>query len=588
MSLWTLKIGAVTQSLADWNIPRFDCRLVNLGIDTLVLRENPVDLNTPRLMVYDDVVVLYEDAVQVFAGLVTKTPKQGLPGQIETREYTVAGSMDVLNRIVYEQDWHSEAATTYFKGRVHLGRDINGDQLEVGEAIKDILDFADGTTGFSIDYTQADLDTLDTLPPANQVVDHTCYECIRKLLQWEPDVQVWIDYSAATPRIRFVRRASAASAPYDIDDLQALSINPRDDLAVDGVWLIFETFNTVDGDTYTDISEQKAGTTTGLNVLKQTLDLNGIESSSTVQEVKATAEAIPADLEDLTFWQTYVAGLSLFTGTPTISSPVPTGGGAATYGNVLVKGSVPVWTNKNTIEEEFTAKITGTLDGQSVTNLPIAVTLVLTDSDVGEETYSQLTSSSFLAAEVAPAGLADALYAARQDAPYEGRILIIADEPDFSLHTGKVINLTGGETAWQTMDAPIDSVTLTRTLDNAFNSINFGPPKHLAPQDYVELIRASRTRVQRSWTRKDPLNSDGGKIEENGHTPNSNGNMLGGGTGLPSTSSLNNDAMLIFDKSAGTVAWLEADEDQYKVFQISGAAAPRSIIADVPRTNSYT
>jgi hypothetical protein len=57
---------------------------------------------------------------------------------------------------------------------------------------------------------------------------------------------------------------------------------------------------------------------------------------------------------------------------------------------------------------------------------------------------------------------------------------------------GKVVNVEGGRTEWETMDAVVQSVE--ENVDTGEVAIILGPAKHLGPDDLSELTKSNRNR----------------------------------------------------------------------------------------------
>jgi hypothetical protein len=231
------------------------------------------------------------------------------------------------------------------------------------------------------------------------------------------------------------------------------------------------------------------------------------------------------------------------------------------------------------------AVIAGTLNGNRIENVPIAVSLVLTDATT--KTYSQLTASTYTAPEDIPTGLAAQLLDERSTLHYEGALSFVSEEPDFDICTSNVCNVLPGGTAatfddaqaWddsaQWLDtiegfagldsirAVVESVRIVRTAANTTTHVSIGPPRHLQAQDFIAIARASRDRITSSWSRKDPAGTTSGSVRSGGSTPNQNGNLLGGG--LPSADGkTENMAVYLKETTVGGETVLVADWDHLK------------------------
>jgi hypothetical protein len=122
-----------------------------------------------------------------------------------------------------------------------------------------------------------------------------------------------------------------------------------------------------------------------------------------------------------------------------------------------------------------------------------------------------------LAAEIAAASeqhvvpnLAQTMWAERQTLPWEGAVTIAREDVSADQWVGSVLNLTGGETAWTTMRAVIESES--HNLVTGRSSIAFGPPTHLAVQDRREMHAVARqsrmARAQAAQTMPPPPRED--------------------------------------------------------------------------------
>jgi hypothetical protein len=560
---WLLDINGTSKTLAAWYISSIKLEFVNRAASTLTILPVEGSGSATAIMTYGDTVKLYEDTTCRFWGTCLTSPIICLPGQKINRVYTVQDAFFRLAKEVYEQDWHEDTENTKYRGRVQLARDVNGAKVSVGASIEDILGYAIGA-GVELQYVGADLDALTTIAPDNEVVDLTCLEAIQNVLNWAPSVATRIDYSTTPyPTIRFIRRADAiTSGAVEIasDDMDELRATPRNDLQIDGVILSFEKTSTVDGETYTTTEQQTAGnTTTGINIIRQTIDLEGMSSSHTDQE--ATVETSDeVDPSQASFWTTWTPMLSKVSGLTVANSSGPDAATLEDYPRVLTAGTVPVWTGKVCTTGKFYAELSFTYNGRKIVNLPTEIELTLTDAET--ETYSQIISSSYKPGETVPAGLAASILAERSTLHYEG---YATDKNTsgitLSPTTTDVINFTNeghGIDGLDDINAVVESVSYVFDGRVSTRTISFGPPKRLGPQDYISIIRASRTLRESTWNRKDPASSSGNAIDASGPGPKANSIPLGDVL-PPATSSTTQYMALMLDASGATAgrAWLD-------------------------------
>jgi hypothetical protein len=126
--------------------------------------------------------------------------------------------------------------------------------------------------------------------------------------------------------------------------------------------------------------------------------------------------------------------------------------------------------------------------------------------------------------EAPPIGLALEYFAALQTLPWEGFVNLHARDCDSGVRPGKVLNLAGGRAAWATMNAVVQSVT--EELQNGVTAIEFGPPEHLGPQDFVSMLMFNRKAARppeptNLATTKPPQTPDGDPNTKAGLDPKS-------------------------------------------------------------------
>jgi len=95
--------------------------------------------------------------------------------------------------------------------------------------------------------------------------------------------------------------------------------------------------------------------------------------------------------------------------------------------------------------------------------------------------------------EPIPYGIADIFYAAASQLQYGGSIVIEEEEcAGGRALMGKAVNVTGARAAWASMKAAV--VGVDEDFDSGSTTVTLGPARHLAPQDMIDLLRASRWR----------------------------------------------------------------------------------------------
>jgi hypothetical protein len=92
--------------------------------------------------------------------------------------------------------------------------------------------------------------------------------------------------------------------------------------------------------------------------------------------------------------------------------------------------------------------------------------------------------------ETAPAGLASAFYASSNVLQWQGSLALKELECTRAIYLGSYVNLTGGRSAWASMNAVVQ--TTTEDIMNGLTNIELGPPEHLGLADFVDLMSPFR------------------------------------------------------------------------------------------------
>ncbi len=131
-----------------------------------------------------------------------------------------------------------------------------------------------------------------------------------------------------------------------------------------------------------------------------------------------------------------------------------------------------------------------------------------------ELTGSYLADGQVVAPEPVPAGIAALIFAAYSETPYDGSVRLVREDVGTEKWTSKVLRVLGGNPAWQTMRADIQSST--DTTHDGRSEISVGPPHQLGAVDLVGLMRQSKATAP-SLT--DALLHNGGSTPATSPTP---------------------------------------------------------------------
>ncbi len=562
-NFWSLEYLGEEKSFADWGIAP-DCtrQLQSSAADTFTFRIDGLAIDDTLPFAVTETCIIKRNGVRYFYGRVTKTSLTGSPGS-ETVNYLLEGPWWYLDHLVYQQEW--VVSSDYLVGgdlvKEHKPRsilfqdltitEVDGlvtsvveSQISVQEQIQRILAYAIDEKSAPIQLGTFSI--AEVKPSYSEVRDATCGELIRMCLRWVPDCVLWFNYATDPPSINIVRRTeiTSASVPFDGDPTSGITVTPRNDLQVAGVRLIYETTNNVNGASWIVSVVDQAGSPDNFQGVIWTVQLSGY--SITIQYQKLTISAI--DISARPFWESVLPWLkqatavtienvrlnnSLVLGQTADASDTASGYDAIaakditnvtqTYAtdptaiqNLLTTGQVPHWLADTFSDVTVASKISYTLEDLDTNAKEVKVKAPFThkvkltteDATAGEQQLSHV--SNVTPGEAVPTGVAAAYFASAGILHYEGDYTRTQDEVGGDIGPGSKLNITGGPTAWATMDALVQSVS--EQLSTGTTAIHFGPPLHLSTQDFIELQRVQRQRAPsfKIHERQDGQSSGGG------------------------------------------------------------------------------
>jgi hypothetical protein len=483
--VWTLEYNGTTNPIASFGVSSIKRVRKNLLTDRVMLYVQGNALSSLPTFAANTSIKIFNDGNGWFEGIVTQTPLH-CSSNGEAYQYEVSGVWWYLENLIYQQAWKEpidpvdDSPTLYnvYKSRVILGQDISGAQLSIGEQITDVINYA---ISCDVNLAMGDIDIPVNIP-LDECKDLSCADIIRRLLRWVPDTICYIDYGPSVPTISFLRRSQMSSISLNLSShVQEFSIQPRHDLQVPAVVLKFETTNSVNGKTWKESVQQKypeSCTGSELKALVLTINLEGSKASYVIQNITTAA----IETSSITWWQAHVPGLAnispsnISIGNVSRSSTLP---------NELISGTVANWMNKTAETDIVRCKISYADASEAVIDREVAIRILVTDATTG--TYKNLLSLT--TAESIPSNLAEQIYNSVNPLQYDGTAVTVSEEisQDFF---GKTLNITGGQDAWETMDAVVQEVV--EDLDSGKIFIKFGPAKHLGAADLAELTRSGR------------------------------------------------------------------------------------------------
>jgi len=107
---------------------------------------------------------------------------------------------------------------------------------------------------------------------------------------------------------------------------------------------------------------------------------------------------------------------------------------------------------------------------------------------------SYQVQTSFTPGEIVPYGLAGYIYGISLIPQFEGSFVIQETEVSDQCPIGVNLNISGGQSAWSTMNACVQQISYDLTAGRT--NLSFGPASHLGAKDFVERLRVNRSPIR--------------------------------------------------------------------------------------------
>lgn len=496
---WTLKYKNTEKPLSKWGLSELKRQRFNQSTDKVSITHQGAALDSPPLFDPESIITIYKNALPWFYGVVTNTPGLGTPTK-ENHQYELAGPWWHLENLIYQQSWNEaipiDAAVkiqTTHTGRIILGQNSQGNPISNGVQIREILLYAINQ-GAPIVLGEIEVDVTF---PYDETKDISCAEALQRLIRWSPDAIIWFDYTTPPyPTLHIKRRNQIPESNLYLNQnssIKSLKIMPRHDLRSSAVVIKYEKINQANDQSWLSIETDtypEGATGREFKALVLTVELDGARA----QKIKQNVKTRPIVLDSPQWWQEHLPALqNLPLSHITIKSPSRSGSLPAE----LIEGNISAWMGRDVQEDIIRAKISYETECEHVIDREIAIRLHTTNAST--RIYEQILCSDI--AEPTPIGLAKQLYEAVSQLQFDGEVILESKEINSSSLMGSVLNIFNGNPAWETMRANIQSVR--EDVDKGRTTISFGPPKHLGPDDLVELLRVNRKRrATRNATRR--------------------------------------------------------------------------------------
>ena len=372
------------------------------------------------------------------------------------------------------------------------------------------------------DRSQASLPapfTLGTVEPTADVPwrfehDKKCIEVIREMQQWTPKAVGYLDHSTTPhPTLHIKLPSSMSSSTIYVPsnyERHEIRLKKREDLNVEAVFVAYKRIipiGTFQAARYTVDRYPDGASQYGYRRVFQTVDLdNGNSGGGGGIEVEMKTALL--DYNNIAWWEQrcpqYDHNKNKLIQISSIRSVSydNTDANPSTWKNELVGGCIPTSTSFTGKQQVFRAIVrckvwneeahTNLLFDQDIHIATGNLTVVNGGSGSGSNYYSGGSSESSELAEPTPSGLPATFYNGVNSPGWEGDARIAAREVGENF-AGKVVNISGGRTEWQSMNAVPQSVS--QDADIGLTVLTFGLPQHLSIQDLVELQRRAKQRV---------------------------------------------------------------------------------------------
>lgn len=542
----------------------------------------PSAIDSAPALAFDKVYSITKNGGLWFSGrCVTQQPDGS--GAREEISYELACPWNDFEQIMFQQLWPTTDVATGAQKlaaipRYNFGQFPNGARMTMGEALNEILQWALASGAF---FQMGTIEAGGTFPVIAKV-NMTVGRALQEILRWMPDCAAWFDHSVFPPKFNVTRRGDCPVATLALDrkTLMSLGIKPCPELVPPCVALTYERTDVSNNNqvrvTQTDIYPE-GFTGAERRAVTATMELAGWRLNGQKQSIK-TMPNVTVDssgLDWLNFFAFFNPDISQFTptnlsfetdsfyaqidpGQKDQNPKSPNYDNDIAYDitavrNTLIKGSIPDWllersaTNKackatfgvlvsfkfdsmagTTSDAEFqlAKKTFGQPGGNSVW-----LTAHPTVTNIAAGSYYNTTDVE--AAEQPPNNLAQWLYESLSMLHYKTAAPIVLNEQECSgkVRLNNILNLDGGAEQWAVMKAVVYGVS--ERLATGETSIDVGPPAHLEPGDFLELLRAAReavtsTRLSERVTGK----TDDATVSSNdpvGFIADSSGNLAGDG-----------------------------------------------------------
>lgn len=498
MPFWELETDSVRQSFAAWGIANAQLTRQSLAADELTFQRDGDGVTDAPAFVRGQAAVIWRDSVRFFTGRFFG-PADAATGSAESKSYRIVGPWSYFERLVFMQTRTMIGAGTVYHPRVNLFTALNGSLISANAQISEAVTYAIAC-GRPLALGTIN---LPVNPPAEEALDLSVAEVIRRCVRYRPDCVSWFDYSTEVPTFHLVTVASLATATVALSEerISGLQLRARELEQITAAKIFYET---EDESRFTRAIDVYPAGATGQEdgALLATFSLQGPKIS--ILRQKVVVGPIPEN--DGTWWIDHDKGLYALChpaiGGYNVQNLTITGQArlypAEDFPSEVLEGQIADWmTDDYQIEaREDTLTALATYEIYDSANRLLKkckqpVTVSITVTNAISKTYETVASSE--AGEPTPIGLAQAIYEALSAKFYEGVVTLTEQEAGGVQFMGKTLALTGIRPDFSERNWLICAIT--ESLDAGTTTLQLGPPPYLNLGDMVSFLRNTRRRV---------------------------------------------------------------------------------------------
>ena len=526
----TLKVGTLEKSFADWHILKPLREQTNQSADSFGFDIDAAFDATDDIPFGTGVEVFiqrtqnldgsFTGGTRHFVGWRVNLLRFASP-EMEQLGYKFAGPWEwFFERLTFSQstkswDTVNHVEITETKCLVNLGISATGAHLTIYEQAEEIIQCV--MDQMTVELGAPNFIYTLLLPsvyfPQDQVNNITCGEALRRLMRWVGSTTIFFTYTSDEIALGIATRDQLTPVTLPIIGAQGTEFERRDDMVPPAINLEYRITANYSGSPYTSIRRDLACATgyidaTGaahgdtyanlfaagvkFGAVRQTYNFVGPSYSS----VKATIVCETFSPSSLAWWTAHCAELgqvdptTLAIDTTSVAYDQSLADESLVY--VLLQGQIAPWMSALTQTLTVSAKFSGTIkatDGRVAhvwSAVPKQVQVVLVSLPSGTYSNTALVDVG----EAIPFGLAKQVWDLESVPQYEGVHRVTEDEISGVVKLYNVLNMTGGLTEWQTMNAQVQRLTFD--YDKATTVIHVGPATHLGAGDLIARLQSNR------------------------------------------------------------------------------------------------